>query len=572
MSVPNGAAEDEGRDPPGSLDQLTKCVGGDGARGLPGSLARGAAGPRPRARFWPQLWATVVRNLLLKKRDTRKTLAEVLVPLYSLGVLIFLKMLVPNPNFPEVRAPGQLLRLRHALPDNHTVAVVADWLHHNGTELFLEQINLGLLETKQPPIQWVRYRNTTELNDAYHGDARNFPLAVVFHNDPSVIGEGLKLNVTGHDSLVICYICGCYRNTTELNDAYHGDTRNFPLAVVFHSDPSVLGEGLKYTIRTNPSRSGTPSTRALTTSPAKCRERTQSGDWSTDWSRGGQLIPLSDMQSEDVCPVLQYYYSGFLALQSLIDHTKIKMDTESPFPAPRVDLRQFPKRQHTGDWLVIFRVIMPMYMVMTLSQFITYLLMFVVGEKEKKIREGMRIMGLKDSVYWFSWFLIYAVFVTVLSVVSTVLLFTLKVFQHSSYVLIFLLMLLFGFTIITFAFMLTPFFDKARTAGILGSFAVNLMSGLYFIQVFVSNADSLAFWFVSLISSSCYALAMDKALVLDMAGVGVTWDNLWSGPGVPFGGSLIMMAVDTVLYALAAYWLDAVMPSECHMNEYYAHK
>ncbi|CAG9126342.1 unnamed protein product [Plutella xylostella] len=509
MSVPNGAAEDEGRDPPGSLDQLTKCVGGDGARGLPGSLARGAAGPRPRARFWPQLWATVVRNLLLKKRDTRKTLAEVLVPLYSLGVLIFLKMLVPNPNFPEVRAPGQLLRLRHALPDNHTVAVVADWLHHNGTELFLEQINLGLLESKQPPIQWVRYRNTTELNDAYHGDARNFPLAVVFH-----------------------------------------------------SDPSVPGEGLKYTIRTNPSRSGTPSTRALTTSPAKCRERTQSGDWSTDWSRGGQLIPLSDMQSEDVCPVLQYYYSGFLALQSLIDHTKIKMDTESPFPAPRVDLRQFPKRQHTGDWLVIFRVIMPMYMVMTLSQFITYLLMFVVGEKEKKIREGMRIMGLKDSVYWFSWFLIYAVFVTVLSVVSTVLLFTLKVFQHSSYVLIFLLMLLFGFTIITFAFMLTPFFDKARTAGILGSFAVNLMSGLYFIQVFVSNADSLAFWFVSLISSSCYALAMDKALVLDMAGVGVTWDNLWSGPGVPFGGSLIMMAVDTVLYALAAYWLDAVMPSE----------
>lgn len=76
------------------------------------------------------------------------------------------------------------------------------------------------------------------------------------------------------------------------------------------------------------------------------------------------------------------------------------METGANFLPPRVDFRQFPKRQHTGDWLVIFRVIMPMYMVMTLSQFITYLLMFVVGEKEKKIREGMRIMGLKDSVYW----------------------------------------------------------------------------------------------------------------------------------------------------------------------------
>lgn len=55
---------------------------------------------------------------------------------------------------------------------------------------------------------------------------------------------------------------------------------------------------------------------------------------------------------------------------------------------------------------------------------------------------------------------------------------------------------------------------------------------------------------------------LPQALVLDMAGVGVTWDNLWTGPGVPFGGSLIMMAIDTVLYGFIAYWLDAVMPSK----------
>ncbi|XP_063368836.1 cholesterol transporter ABCA5-like [Cydia amplana] len=502
----------DGRDSPASTEQLTKCEKGAGTPDCvaAGSRLRGSMGSRPPARFWPQLWATTVRNLLLKKRDTRKTLAEVLVPLYSLGVLIFLKMLVPNPNFPEVTKPGRTVRVHYdAFPANHSVAVVADWLNDNGTMAFLEELNEMLLESHQQPIRWVRYNNTTELNDAYHSDAKNFPIAVIFH-----------------------------------------------------TDPTSFGEPLRYTIRTNPSNFGTPSTRTLYTSDAFCREAPPKGDWSSDWSRGGQLIPLSEMHSEDTCPVLQYYYSGFLALQTLIDFTKIKLDTGTPFPPPRVDLTQFPKRQHTGDWLVIFRVIMPMYMVMTLSQFITYLLMFVVGEKEKKIREGMRIMGLKDSVYWASWFLIYAVFVTILSVFSTVLLFALKVFQHSSYILIFLLMLLFGFTIITFAFMLTPFFDKARTAGILGSFAVNLMSGLYFIQVFVQNADSLAFWFVSLISSSAYALAMDKALVLDMQGQGVTWDSLWSGPGVPFGGSLIMMAVDTVLYALIAYWLDAVMPSE----------
>ena len=49
-----------------------------------------------------------------------------------------------------------------------------------------------------------------------------------------------------------------------------------------------------------------------------------------------------------------------------------------------------------------------------------------------------------------------------------------------------------------------------QTAGIIGNFAVNIMSLLYFIQVFVHDSSSVAFWLVSLISSSGFALAMDK--------------------------------------------------------------
>lgn len=49
---------------------------------------------------------------------------------------------------------------------------------------------------------------------------------------------------------------------------------------------------------------------------------------------------------------------------------------------------------------------------------------------------------------------------------------------------------------------------------------------------------------------------------MDLSGEGVNFDNLWSGRGIPFGGSLIMMALDIVLYALLAYYLDSVIPSE----------
>lgn len=89
------------------------------------------------------------------------------------------------------------------------------------------------------------------------------------------------------------------------------------------------------------------------------------------------------------------------------------------------------------------------------------------------------------------------------------------------------------------------------------------MSLFYFVQVFLDNEDtSLVLWFMSLISPTGFALAMDKILVADISGHGVTLENLWSGPGIPLGGSVLMLAIDISLYAFLAYYLDNVWPSE----------
>lgn len=64
-------------------------------------------------------------------------------------------------------------------------------------------------------------------------------------------------------------------------------------------------------------------------------------------------------------------------------------------------------------------------------------------------------------------------------------------------------------------------------------------------------------------------LYLFQALVLDLQGQGVNFDNLWSGPGIPFGGSLIMMTLDIFLYGLLAYYLDSVIPSETSLLSYF---
>ncbi|KZC11898.1 ATP-binding cassette sub-family A member 5 [Dufourea novaeangliae] len=337
----------------------------------------------------------------------------------------------------------------------------------------------------------------------------------------------------------------------DLQAAYWRDPYSVPLAVIFENSQPI-SQRLLYEIRTNPSYTSPPSPTELYSAPVTCRKDT------SHWM-GGVL----SIETGGSCPVNNYLHSGFLALQLIMDITKIRLDTgNSDVALPDVKLEMFPKEAFTANWMLAFRVVIPLFMVLAISQFVTYLLILIVGEKEKKIKEGMKMMGLKDSVFWLSWFIIYSVFVLLLSAVGVILLFTLQMFQHTHFLPIFLLVVLYSFSIIMFAFMITPFFDKSRTAGVLGNFAVTILSLMYFIQVFVKDSSSIYFWVVSLLSPTGVALAMDKALVLDLQGEGVNFGNLWSSPGIPFGGSLIMMTLDIFLYACLAYYFDSVIPSE----------
>ncbi|KOX68527.1 ATP-binding cassette sub-family A member 5 [Melipona quadrifasciata] len=426
---------------------------------------------------------------------------EIFLPLCTLGVLIVVKVLPPNPNYPAMttqRQEGGIFETFNGYKNN-TIAVVP-----NSTETltFLNSMNTLWSSMWDHPGK-------------------------------------LPLNFMVFDT------------KDDLQAAYWRDPYSVPLAVIFE-DSKPISQSLLYEIRTNPSYTNPPSPTELYSAPVTCRKDT------SHWL-GGVL----SIETGGSCPVNNYLHSGFLALQMIMDITKIRLDTgNTDVTVPDIKLEMFPKEAFTADWMLAFRVVIPLFMVLALSQFVTYLLILIVGEKEKKIKEGMKIMGLKDSIFWLSWFIIYSVFVLLLSAVGVILLFTLQMFQHTHFLPIFLLVVLYSFSIIMFAFMITPFFDKSRTAGVLGNFAVTIMSLMYFIQVFINDSSSVPFWLVSLLSPTGVALAMDKALVLDLQGEGVNFDNLWSGPGIPFGGSLIMMTLDIILYACLAYYFDSVIPSE----------
>ena len=61
-----------------------------------------------------------------------------------------------------------------------------------------------------------------------------------------------------------------------------------------------------------------------------------------------------------------------------------------------------------------------------------------------------------------SWGLLYAVFIAIVTVVMIGLLMALKFFQHSNFLLLFVMMFLYGMSVVGFAFICTAFFSKAQ--------------------------------------------------------------------------------------------------------------
>ena len=160
--------------------------------------------------------------------------------------------------------------------------------------------------------------------------------------------------------------------------------------------------------------------------------------------------------------------------------------------------------------------------------------------------------------------LVYLVFVLLLDAIATVVLFAIGVFSKSNAGLVYVLFFLYDMSVLALAFLMTPFFDKARVAGIFGAMAVSFLNLFYYIQVATGDdTPASIYWILGLISPTGFALGMDKALYLEInTDTGVQVDSLWDGPGLPIAGSMIMLSVDVVVYILLAYYLDVVLPSE----------
>lgn len=142
---------------------------------------------------------------------------------------------------------------------------------------------------------------------------------------------------------------------------------------------------------------------------------------------------LNDLElGVNIIPIFQYSFSGFLTLQQVMDsfiifaaqqvthsdtnellssvdstslHTQLKIPWMQ-FSPSNIRLAPFPTREYTDDEFqsIVKRVMGVLYLLGFLYP-ISRLISYSVFEKEQKIKEGLYMMGLKNNMFYLSWFL-----------------------------------------------------------------------------------------------------------------------------------------------------------------------
>uniref|UniRef100_A0A8C2Z0P2 Cholesterol transporter ABCA5 n=1 Tax=Cyclopterus lumpus TaxID=8103 RepID=A0A8C2Z0P2_CYCLU len=260
-----------------------------------------------------------------------------------------------------------------------------------------------------------------------------------------------------------------------------------------------------------------------------------------------------------------YWYSGFIRLQSLIDAAIIQMQTKRSVWS-EMDLKVVMMGQPGSVEVQKFpHALISIYLVLAFTPFVTFLIVNVAAEKEHRLKDTMTMMGLYDTSFWLSWGLLYAALVTTMSILMSIIATYTALFPNSDFLVVFLLIFLYGISSIFFSFMLTPLFKKPKFASTVGSMLTVVFGCLSLFTVLMKDFPQPLVWLLCLLSPSAFSIGIAQVVYLEAQGDGAVFSSLANGPH-PLYVPLLMLVVDCILYLLLAVYLDQVLPGEFGMR------
>ena len=179
----------------------------------------------------------------------------------------------------------------------------------------------------------------------------------------------------------------------------------------------------------------------------------------------------------------KYIKSGFLNLMKITYDYILQKELKMPNAKIDFGVINLKYNEYKDDYFKYFLgLLLGFFMIVSYIIPFCLLIFRFVKEKETKIKEGMKIMGLSESIYFLSYLFQFFVLNIFYSIFNSFLL--LQIFQHFNYAIIFLFFWLFGLNIFSLAYFFQSFMNKTRLAMIV---SILIYFSIFFISLAISS-------------------------------------------------------------------------------------
>ncbi|CAH2306168.1 ATP-binding cassette sub-family A member 12 [Pelobates cultripes] len=264
---------------------------------------------------------------------------------------------------------------------------------------------------------------------------------------------------------------------------------------------------------------------------------------------------------------INLYSRGFVYLQENIERAIVEMQTNKSLDDVAAQYQPMPYPCYSEDGFIYsISFSLPSGFMIIWVLFIAAFIKRLVHEKELRLHEYMKMMGVNSCSHFFAWFIESLIFLILTVIILVLILKYGNIFPNSNGFIIFLFFLDYSLTLIALSYLISVFFHNTNVAALSGSLIY--ISAFFPYMTVMSRGNSISFAgksLLCLLSPTALSYGIQYIAYYEQQNMGIQWNNIYESPVINdtfnCGWICWMMLIDSCIYFVVGAYIRTVFPA-----------
>ncbi|XP_010217767.1 PREDICTED: ATP-binding cassette sub-family A member 12 [Tinamus guttatus] len=267
----------------------------------------------------------------------------------------------------------------------------------------------------------------------------------------------------------------------------------------------------------------------------------------------------------------QIYSRAFIYIQDSIERSIIELQTGKKLEDVAVQVQAMPYPCYNKDmFLISVTYSLPFALMAAWVLFIADFVKTLVQEKDLRLYEYMKMMGVNASSHFIAWFIECAIFLLITVTFLVIVLKVGDILPKTNTALLFLYLMDYSLSIIAMSYFISVFFNNTNIAALVGSLVYILTFFPFIVLLVIENHLSFSVKsLLSLLSPTAFSYASQYIARYEAQGIGLQWDNMYKSPMIgdntSFGWMCWLILIDSLIYFILGWYIRNVFPGRYGM-------